>query len=388
MAKDGVAVGPEIAALVASFAGGASMNVTARCAELGISRSVFYKYVARFRARGVPGLFPDSRRPRSSPGRLPAAAEEVLVRLRKQECEAGWDFGADAVLLRLRDPGVWPVGVALPSRATVNRVFAARGLLGSHPRRRPRRAVRRFARERVNELWQLDGFETALAGGRRVMVLQLIDDCSRQDLGLRAVASENSTDVWALFTDVVARHGLPQSVLTDNGTAFSLRRRGMVAPFEHQLAALGVRAITCRVGHPQTCGKVERAHQRVAKWLQRRDQPESLEALQELLDQYREHYNTRKNMVLGGLTPVERGDLGPFAGPDGDLPTRVLISTHPIGENGTIGIDNAVISLGRAHAGNLATVFRRGLHIAIFVNDRLAADLVLDPSRRYQRKPR
>jgi transposase len=154
MAKDGVSVGPEFAAAVAAFVSGASMNVSQRCVELGVSRSVFYKYVARFRAQGVAGLFPQSRRPLVSPSKLPAAAEEVLVRLRKQEAEDGWDFGADAVLLRLREaPQLWPAGLSLPSRATVNRVFAARGLLAPVPRRRPRASARRFQRERVNELW-------------------------------------------------------------------------------------------------------------------------------------------------------------------------------------------------------------------------------------------
>ena len=157
MTKDGVAVGPEVAAVVAAFVAGASMNVSQRCVELGISRAAFYKYVSRFRDRGVDGLFPDSRRPRRSPFRLAAEAQEALVRVRKEELDAGWDYGAAAVLLRVSEsPHRWPPGVPVPSRATVNRVFAGRGLLTAHPRRRPRAATRRFSRERVNELWQLD----------------------------------------------------------------------------------------------------------------------------------------------------------------------------------------------------------------------------------------
>ena len=389
MAKDGVSVGPEFAAAVAAFVSGTSMNVSQRCAELGVSRAVFYKYVARFRSRGVPGLFPDSRRPRVSPAKLPGAAEEVLVRLRKQEAEQGWDYGADAVLLRLREaPQLWPAGISLPSRATVNRVFAGRGLLAPVPRRRPRASVRRFQRERVNELWQVDGFETTLASGRTVMVLQLIDDCSRTDLALWAAASENSTDVWAAFCCAADRYGLPHSVLTDNGTAFSLRRRGMIAPFERQLDALGIKAITSRVRHPQTCGKVERGHQRVIKWLHRRDPAEDLPALQALLETYRDQYNHRGTPVLAGLSPDQRFTLGPFAGPDSDHQAEVLITTHPVASNGAIGVDNTAISLGRAHNGKSATVIRRGDHLAIFVDDQLARDLVIDHSRRYQPQQR
>src|SRR3954447_7619765 len=100
MARDGVAVDAELAAVVAAFADGVAMNVRARCRDLGVSTTTFYKYLERFSERGVEGLFPDSRRPRSSPARLPTGLEDVLVRVRKEERDAGWDYGADAVLLR------------------------------------------------------------------------------------------------------------------------------------------------------------------------------------------------------------------------------------------------------------------------------------------------
>src|SRR6476660_7295692 len=123
MARDGVAVDAELAAAVAAFADGSPMNVCARCRDLGISTTTFYKYVERFKQRGVQGLFPDSRRPLSSPTQLGAELEEVLVRIRKDEAGSGWDYGADAVLLRLKEnPHWWPQGQPFPSRSTINRV--------------------------------------------------------------------------------------------------------------------------------------------------------------------------------------------------------------------------------------------------------------------------
>src|SRR4051794_32265675 len=166
MARDGVAVDAELAAAVAAFVDGRQVNVTARCRELGCSRETFYKYVARFRERGVKGFFPDSRRPRRSPTKLPIELEDVLVRLRKEQAETGWDYGATGVLLELQDrPGLWPPERPSPSRATLNRIFEARGLLTKVPQRRPRRRSRRFSRTEVNALWQFDGFETLLADG-------------------------------------------------------------------------------------------------------------------------------------------------------------------------------------------------------------------------------
>jgi len=52
MARDGVPVGPEFAALVARAAGGERLEVSAECARVGVSRKTFYKYLKRFDAEG------------------------------------------------------------------------------------------------------------------------------------------------------------------------------------------------------------------------------------------------------------------------------------------------------------------------------------------------
>jgi transposase InsO family protein len=389
MARDGVAVDAELAAVVAAFADGAAMNVCARCRDLGVSTTTFYKYVERFRERGVEGLFPDSRRPRSSPTGLPADLEEVLVRVRKEQADQGWDYGADAVLLRLSEnPHWWLPGRGLPSRATVNRVFEARGLLVKVPQRRPRRRYRRFAREQVNELWQYDGFEYRLAEGATAVVLHLNDDCSRVDLALVAAGSENGQDVWETFCLAVSRYGLPVAVLNDNGTAFSGRRRGWTSAFEQRLAELWVQPICSSVSHPQTCGKNERAHQRVIKWLQKQPVASDLEELQSLLDTYREQFNSRGSQVHDGLSPNQRFDLGPLARPEGVLEPLTHVTRHVVSSTGSIGLNSYLIGLGRAHAAKTATVFRNGDHLTVFIDDLLAHELTLDPSRRYQPQTR
>ena len=389
MARDGVAVDSELAAAVAAYVAGERFNVTRRCRDLGVKPKTFYKYVARFRSRGVAGLFPDSRRPATSPARLPAVWEEVLIRLRKQEAEAGWDYGADAVLMRREEhPELWPDDRRLPSRATVNRVFAAYGQLARVPQRRPRRVVRRFQRDRVNELWQFDGFDYVLADGTEVTVLQLTDDCSRVDLALDAARSENGAEVWATFCRAAGRYGLPAALLTDNGGAFSGRRRGWTSALEHHLFVLAVRTITSRVAHPQTCGKNERAHQRVQKWLARRPPARDLAELQALLDEYRETYNQRRNRVLDKLTPHQRFDLGPITGPDGPLQPTIHVTRHTVSATGSIGVSGTLIGLGRKHAGKTATVFRTDAHAVAFVDDTFVRELTIDWTRRYQPQDR
>src|SRR3982074_2362245 len=79
------------AKLLAVFSSGVPVKVTALCRDLEISRQTLYKYRRRFEAEGPAGLVERSRRPHSSPGRVPRATEEAIIRLRKElplECGA------------------------------------------------------------------------------------------------------------------------------------------------------------------------------------------------------------------------------------------------------------------------------------------------------------
>jgi hypothetical protein len=389
MARDGVPVGPELAVLVARRAAGERFNVRAACAGLGVDPKTFYKYLARFKAEGVEGFYPRSRRPVSSPARLSAVVEDAIVRARKELEGQGWDAGAEQIAFWIADhPQHWPPGAAVPSRASINRVLQRRGQLVAVPQRRPRRSHHRFEAAAPNSMWQMDGFQVTLAQGQVVMVLQIIDDCSRLDLALRAARSENARDVWAAFLYASQRHGLPARFLTDNGGAFSGRRRGWTSRLEENLHALGVHTLTSSVRHPQTCGKNERAHATVLKWLAKQPTPQTLEDLQGLLDTYQHHYNHhRRKTHLAGMTPAERYALGPHDGP-GTSPTPwpVTIKTATVSTSGCIGIDKHLLGIGRRWAATPVTVIQRHHDIAVFATNQLIAQFTLNRRRRYQPK--
>jgi transposase InsO family protein len=373
--------------LVARYVAGERFEVAAECRRLGESRSSFYKYVARFRVEAVDGFYPRSRRPLRSPAATCAVVEDAVVRGRKELADAGWDAGADSIGFWLEEhrDQLSPDAV-VPSRATINRVLRRRGLAELVPQRRPRVAGRRFEAEHPNSRWQMDGFVVKLADGTKVVVLHVLDDCSRLDLGMHVMSSENSREVWAGFVTSVGCYGLPREVLTDNGTAFSGKRRGWMAPLEENLGALGVHAVTSTPGHPQTCGKVERAHKTVRKWLRKRSPAESVEQLQAMLETYRDYYNHRRRKKhLGGLTPAQRYALGPVDGPDPrPLQPPTQISTAKVSSSGCIGVQGHLVGIGRRHAGRQVTLIRRGREIAVFDNDHLIAQIDLKPDRRYQ----
>jgi hypothetical protein len=387
MARDGVAVDARLAGAVARFVGGEPMNVTAECASIGVSPKTFYKYVARFRAEGVEGFFPRSRRPQRSPTQIAPDVADAIVRARKELAEHGLDHGATSIGWWLEDHrDRWDgLKVQVPARATINRVLDDRGQLASRPRRRPRRSFRRFTRTHRNELWQMDGFEHRLADGTKVVIIEVIDDHTRMLVACHAGPSESSQVVWAAFTAAADDYGLPQDLLTDNGTAFNGSRRGFTTHLEAACRELGVNTISSSVRHPQTCGKVERQHDTTQRWLGAQPDADDLAELNTQLVTWRRIYRDRRHQELDGLTPNQAWQLAPASGPNGSpLAHRLHVTTVPVTTSGCIEVDGTEIGIGRKHKHHTATVFRIGDHVSIFIDRAFIRELDIDRSRRYQ----
>jgi transposase InsO family protein len=242
---------------------GRSKSEVAR--EYTVSRRWVQKLVARYDAEGEAGLAPRSRRPRTNPRRVPEAVEDEIVALRKTLAEEGLDAGAATIAAHLDARH----GTA-PAVSTIWRILTRRGFVTPQPRKRPRGSYTRFAADQPNERWQLDITHWPLAAGTGTEILNIIDDHSR--LITASVAREvfKAADVVTAFRHAAARHGLPASMLSDNGAVFTgtPRGHGKVA-LEIELAALGIAFRHSRAYHPQTCGKVERYHQTLKKWLAR-----------------------------------------------------------------------------------------------------------------------
>src|ERR1700694_2719882 len=93
------------------------------------------------------------------------------------------------------------------------------------------------------------------------MPLSVIDDHSRFCLGIIPVLKPRSEDVFSALWDLFGDFGLPDCILSDNGSCFnSARSLGGPTPFQARLWLLGIRTTHGRPYHPQTQGKVERFH--------------------------------------------------------------------------------------------------------------------------------
>jgi hypothetical protein len=363
--------------------------VAVLCRRLGISRQSFYAYQQRFQADGIVGLLPRSRAPGSRPTQTPLPLEDLLVATRADLQVQGWDYGARSVRARLLRRGI-----AVPSARTVHRIFVRRGLVDPQPQKRPRSSWRRFAYGEPNGCWQIDGMDWQLADASTVVIVRVLDDCSRKALAATVARTESAAAAWACLTTAMARHGRPALLLSDNSLAFNGDRRGVTVWLQQRLHDLGVPQVSARAYHPQTCGKTEREHQTLQRWLRAQPPTRTMAELSRLVATYDLLYNgERPHQGLDGLaTPDERYHATPKAVPaSAPLPEQVLIVHPTVNTRGVISVGlNTDIQLGREWEDVPVTAIRSGNHVAVFYHTQLIHSLTVDPNRRYQpnRRPR
>jgi hypothetical protein len=236
-----------------------------------------------------------------------------------------------------------------------------------------------------------------LADGTDVEILNWLDDHSRYLLAATVHRPVTGPIVLTAFRAVVAAHGLPASVLTDNGLVFTTRfaggRRGITTRngFETELARLGVRHKNSSPNHPQTCGKVERFHQTLKKWLAKQSPARTLAELQTQLDRFRQYYNDqRPHRALGRKTPAAAYTARPKAAPTGVAPSHERVRRDRIDDSGVVTIRYHGrlhhIGIGRTHARTHVLLLIQDLHIRVIneATGELLRDLTLDPTRNYQ----
>lgn len=355
----------------------------------GISKTWLYELLARYRTDGDAGLVARSRRPHRSPTRVPEAVEDEIVQLRKQLVEFGADAGPDTIhthLARNHD------GVAPCSVSTIWRILTRRGFVTPEPHKRPRSSYVRFEANLPNECWQMDVTHVSPKNGRTFEVLNVIDDHSRLCVASRAFPVTTAADVVATFYDAAARHGLPASVLSDNGAVFTASFRGDRGALSTELAHLGIVFKHSRPYHPQTCGKVERFHQTMKQHLEA-NPARSLAQLQDRLDVFSAYYNdVRPHRATHRMTPRTAYDARTKARPSGS-PIRdageFRIRHDRVDATGKATLRYAGklrhLGIGRAHKGRHVLLLAHDRDVRVLTSEgELIAELRIDPDRTYQ----
>ena len=287
--------------------------VSTFCLEHGISRKTFYEIRKRVQVDGpVAALEPRSRRPRTSPTVIADEIKQQAVGVRAALERSGLDHGPISVHEKMR-----VLGMAAPSVASLARIFRDAGVAKLEPRKKPRAAFRRFVYPAPNACWQLDATEYVLAGGRKCVIFQLIDDHARYAVASLVADAETSDAAIAVVDKGIAAHGVPQRLLTDNGSALNPSRRGYDGQLVAHVKVLGVQPITGKPYRPTTQGKNERFHQTLFRFLDKQPIASTLAELQEQVDRFDVIYNTERphQALPGRITPQQAWDATPKADP-------------------------------------------------------------------------
>ncbi len=267
----------------------AAHGVSAAADKFGISRFSIYDWQRKLK-KAAAGQGPS---PTSGPS--PQTIEEQ----RDQEILGEWrkhpGLGPSQIRNQLRRRGV------KVSVTTARRVMEDAGYRPPKVKREPH--DERFEAVRPNHLWHLD-FVHRHINRASTFTLILIDDCARFVTGHGVDDAERAEMVIRTFEEAIARHGRPEYVMNDGGSAFWAWRG--ISRFTSLLTELGIDQIHAE--KKEHNGKVEVFNANLHKELFDRHRFYDLAEMKRRLATHLHWYNhARTHHALGGLlVPADR----------------------------------------------------------------------------------
>lgn len=154
--------------------------------------------------------------------------------------------------------------------------------------------------ERPNHVWTLDFQEDALIGGRKVKILNIVDEFTREWLEVVAGASTSAALVMRTLLPLFARRGVPDFLRSDNGGEF------IAGELKVLLKEAGVASYFIDPGSPWQNGFIESFHSHLRDELLDRVAFASLGEIRSHLSSHRLWYNQERiHSSLDYLTPEE-----------------------------------------------------------------------------------
>jgi len=247
-------------------------GITRACGLIGISRSLY-----GYRSRRPPC------------GDLRQRISELAGEKRR--------YGYRRIHILLRREG-WAV-----NRKRTYRLYREAGLA---VRRRKRKRIGLFERKAlpkpsaVNRSWSMDFIADGLVDGRKLRVLAIVDDYSRECLALEVDTSINGRRVAAVLDRLGDLRGLPLSITVDHGPEFE----GQV--LDAWAYEAGVRLNFIRPGKPVENAYIESFNGRFRDECLNEHWFLTMAQARRVIEHWRIEYNTeRPHSSLGDLTPEE-----------------------------------------------------------------------------------
>ena len=176
--------------------------------------------------------------------------------------------------------------------------------IGSHRRRKPRKKDKPPAppqqAEYPNHVWTYDILFDRLADGHPFKTLSVLDEFTRECLGILVATSLLAQDVIAFLEGILQQRSAPVFLRSDNGSQFTAQ------PVQAWLAQQLIGPACIPPGQPWKNGFIESFHDKFRdECLQREWFPSLLDA-QVVIADWRLHYNTqRPHSSLGYQTPAD-----------------------------------------------------------------------------------
>jgi transposase InsO family protein len=270
------------------------------CRRSGISRKTGHKIWNRFLLEGVDGLRDRSRRPHRSPTRTPEEIEDSIVDIRMDHP----DWGPKKLTRILRS--LFP-DEELPAKSTIAAILKRRELVEKPKRRRIHTHPGKPFIEAAypNDLWTTD-FKGEFKTGDGVYCypLTVADQVARYILACEGLLSTRTAGVRPVFEKLFRKRGLPNGILSDNGSPFASRSIHGLTALNVWWMQLGIRHFRIEPGKPQQNGRHERMH-RTLKAKTARPPAHDLPGQQIMFDEFRHEFNEiRPHEALDQETPA------------------------------------------------------------------------------------
>lgn len=275
------------------LAASGNVNFSALCREFGITRKTGYKWVERY-SEGM-SLSDKSRKPFNIANKTSDDIELLIISLRLEN--PGWGAKKLKEVLERK-------GYDIPCTKTVNNILNRYGCISAEESVKHKPFIR-FEKDRCNEMWQTDfKGEFKMADNNYCYPLNIFDDHSRFVIKI-APSLTTANTVIPVFCTAFDEFGLPDSVLSDNGSQFAGFRQGYTQ-FEKWLMNHDVLPIHGRFKHPQTQGKIERFHRAMKDELLKHTVMQDIHDADRQFQLWREKYNTiRPHEALNMQCPAD-----------------------------------------------------------------------------------
>lgn len=206
---------------------------------LGCTKRTIENYRRNYRKHGIEGLV-DHRH--SNYHKLTQEDKDFVVSIKTKE---SWRSARN-----IRDK------LELPTHeSTVWRIFKREGLVKQNIKRV--KPIQRFEADYPNQMWQCDIMGKIFFPNIGILYLiATLDDHSRFVLSGRWFKTQGKMNVFAIWYEALARWGVPEKMLQDEGSQYKARTRFGNADYEWYAKAIGIELIWAN--RAQTKGKIER----------------------------------------------------------------------------------------------------------------------------------